>query len=166
MISKNQKTTRTPMTDVQREVAIDDNRTQHVRLVFAIHRLEACLGQAAPGRESDWQDEVNNSLDLLLAAMKESRDCVCRDDGLIEEIKIEKPFLVRRIKNLRAEFDGLFNQAKALQDQIKDATETQQIGFADLRQRMDWLLSGLKHHQAKEADLVYEAFNIDLGVGD
>jgi uncharacterized protein YdcH (DUF465 family) len=91
---------------------------------------------------------------------------VCRDDGLIEEIKTEKPFLVRRIKNLRAEFDGLFNQAKALQDQIKDATETQQIGFSDLRQRMDWLLSGLKHHQAKESDLVYEAFNIDLGVGD
>ena len=166
MISKDPRVTRKPMTDTEREVAIDDNRTQHVRLVFAMHRLEACLGQAAPGRESDWQNQVNNSLDLLIVAMNESRDCVCRDDGLIEEIKIEKPFLVRRIKNLRAEFDGLFNQAKALQDQIKDAAETQQIGFADLRQRMDWLLSGLKHHQAKESDLVYEAFNIDIGVGD
>lgn len=166
MISKDHKLTREPMIDAKREVVIDDNRTQHVRLVFAIHRLEACLGQAAPGRETDWQEEVNNALDLLLVAMKESRECVCRDDGLIEEIKIEKPFLVRRIKNLRAEFDGLFNQARALQDQVKDATETQQIGFADLRQRMDWLLSGLKHHQAKEGDLIYEAFNIDIGVGD
>ena len=112
-----------------------------------------------------WQEDVNKALDLLIAAMTESRDCVCRDDGLIEEIKIEKPFLLRRIKNLRAEFDGLFNQAKALQDQIKDATDSQQIGFADLRQRVDWLLSGLKHHQAKEADLIYEAFNMDIGVG-
>lgn len=165
MIQKDQKT-RKAMTDAERDVATDDNRTQHVRLVFAMHRLEACLGNAAPGRESDWQGEVQNALDLLIAAMKESRECVLRDDGLIEEIKLEKPFLVKRIKNLRAEFDGLFNQALALQDQIKDASETQQIGFADLRQRMSWLLSALRHHQAKEADLVYEAFNVDIGVGD
>ncbi|QEG24692.1 hypothetical protein [Mariniblastus fucicola] len=159
------------MTVAERDVAKDDDRTQHVRLVFAIHRLEACLGQAAPGRETEWQQEVNRALDLLLAAMKESRECVQRDDGLIEEIKLEKPYLLKRIKNLRAEFDGLFNQAAALQDQMKDASdkdssETQQIGFADLRQRMSWLLSALRHHQAKEADLVYEAFNVDIGVGD
>lgn len=159
------------MTEAERDVVKDDDRTQHVRLVFAIHRLEACLGQAAPGRELKWQQEVNSALDLLLAAMKESRDCVERDDGLIEEIKLEKPFLLNRIENLRAEFDGLFNQAAALQDQIKvgnddDVSASQQIGFADLRQRMSWLLSALRHHQAKEADLVYEAFNVDIGVGD
>ena len=157
------------MSDVLREVTVDDNRTQHVRLVFAIQRIEASLGHAAPGRESQWQEEVSKALDLLIAAMKESRDCVCRDDGLIEEIKIEKPFLMKRIKNLRAEFDGLFNQAAALQDQIKDACndqDTQQISFVDLRQRIGWLLSGLRHHQAKEADLIFEAFNVDVGVGD
>jgi uncharacterized coiled-coil DUF342 family protein len=171
MIQNDHKTRKT-MSNAERDVATDDNRTQHVRLVFAMHRLEACLGQAAPGRESDWQDEVSNALDLLLAAMRESRECVQRDDGLIEEVMLEKPFLVKRIKNLRAEFDGLFNQASALQDQIKDARETQQkchtqqIGFADLRQRMSWLLTALRHHQAKESDLVFEAFNIDIGVGD
>ena len=52
MISKDQNSIRKPMSGAQRELAIDDNRTQHVRLVFAIHRLEACLGQAAPGRVS------------------------------------------------------------------------------------------------------------------
>jgi hypothetical protein len=166
MISKDHKSIRQSPAEAQREVAVDDNRTQHVRLVFAVHRLEACLGQAAPGRESCWQEEVNKALDLLLAAMRESRDCVCKDDGLIAEIQVEKPFLMRRVKNLRAEFDGLFNQASALQDQIKDAADTQQISFADLRQRMDWLISGLKLHQAKEADLVYEAINVDIGVGD
>jgi hypothetical protein len=154
------------MTAEERELAVDDNRTQHVRLIFAIHRLEACLGQAAPGREDIWHDEVNRALDLLIAAMIESRECVCRGNGLIEEIKIEKPFLISRISNLRAEFDGLLNQAKAFQDQIKDSDQNQQIGFADMRQRMDWLLSGLKLHQAKESDLIYEAMNVDIGIGD
>lgn len=166
MIRNDQNGMRPLMTAQQRKAAVDDNRTQHVRLVFAIHRLEACLGQAAPGREQAWQDEVNAALDLLLVAMDESRDCVCRDDGLIEEIRVEKPFLANRIASLQAEFDGVVSQARALKRQLADADPNEQICVSDLRQRTSWLLTALRHHQAKEADLVYEAINVDIGVGD
>ncbi len=165
MISKSQSDKR-KQNSAEREIVIDDNRTQHVRLVFAMQRLESCLGHAAPGREAAWQEEVNQSLDLLIAAMSESRDCVSRDGGLMEEIKSNHQHLLPRISNLRAEFDGLHNQAKAFQDQIKDSSQNAELGFSDLRQRMTWLLAGLKHHQAKESDLIYEAINVDIGVGD
>lgn len=154
------------MTDVQRDIAADDNRTQHVRLTFSMHRLEHCLGQAAPGREEGWLADVGNALDLLIVAMKESQEVVCRDDGLIEEIKYTAPQLINRIDNLRDEFDGLRQQATTLRDQLAAAAKRTNTAFADLRQRMDWLLSGLKHHQAKETDLIYEAINVDIGVGD
>ncbi len=40
------------------------------------------------------------------------------------------------------------------------------IHFSDIRQRLSWLLTAVKHHQAKEVDLVYEAIQVDIGVGD
>ena len=163
--SDNSKT-RTPISSDQRDVAADDNRTQHIRLTFTMHRLEACLGQAAPGRETKWLDEVHRALDLLLAAMSESEAVVYRDDGLIEEIKYTTPRLLSRIANLQDEFDGLATQAKTLREQLVETSKRSNTAFADLRQRVDWLLSGLRHHQAKEVDLIFEAMNVDIGIGD
>lgn len=158
--------TRQLMTREQREIAADDNRTQHIRLTFSMHRLENSLGQAAPGREEKWLRDVDKALELLLVAMNESQDIVCRDDGLIEEIKYLTPRLMSRLANLQDEFDGLLRQATTLRDQLKQAANRSSTAFTDLRQRMDWLLSGLRHHQAKETDLIYEAINVDIGVGD
>ena len=154
------------MTQEQRDFAVDDNRTQHVRLTFAMRRLEGCLGQAAPGREPDWIKEVSLALDLLLAAMSESQELVCRDGSLIDEIKYTTPRLLKRIENLRNEFDGLVAQARSLQEQLAHAGNRSNMSFADLRQRVDRLLSAMKHHQAKEVDLIYEAINVDIGIGD
>ena len=109
---------------------------------------------------------MDKALELLIVAMNESEDIVCRDDGLIEEIKHTTPRLLSRITNLRDEFAGLLKQATTLRDQMKQASNRSSTAFTDLRQRMDWLLSGLKHHQSKETDLIYEAINVDIGIGD
>jgi len=41
------------------------------------------------------------------------------------------------------------------------------VDFADLRQRLAWILTGLRHQRARESDLIYEAyyegFPADLG---
>ncbi|MCA9212489.1 MAG: hypothetical protein KDB27_05460 [Planctomycetales bacterium] len=156
---------RSLMSDERREVVADDNPTQHIRLTFSMHRLENSLGHAAPGRESQWLADVESALELLIVAMEESQEVVCRDDGLIEEIKYTAPRLLPRIDSLRDEFEGLVHQAKTLREQLHMSKQSH-VAFADLRQRMDWLLSALKHHQAKEKDVIYEAMHIDIGVGD
>ena len=42
--------------------------------------------------------------------------------------------------------------------------------FGDVRQRLAWLLTALRHQRARESDLIYEAyydaFNTELGVDD
>lgn len=40
--------------------------------------------------------------------------------------------------------------------------EQEPIDYADIRQRITWLLASLKHHQARGADLVYEAYGLDI----
>jgi len=32
------------------------------------------------------------------------------------------------------------------------------VDFTDIRQRLAWVLSGLRHQRARESDLVYEAY--------
>jgi hypothetical protein len=43
------------------------------------------------------------------------------------------------------------------------------VDFADLRERLAWLLTALRHQRARESDLIYEAyyeaFRADLGEG-
>ena len=162
----NKNGSRLGMTSQQRHLATDDNRTQHVRLSFAMHRLESCLGHAAPGRLEAWCDEVHSSFDLFITAMRESQECVINDKGLIEDIKTNSPHLLHRIDELANEFNGLLEQSVSLQKEISQIKDANHANFADLRQRFGWLLTAVKHQQAKEVDLVYEALNVDIGVGD
>lgn len=157
---------RMSMTSAQRSVAVDDNRTQHVRLFFAIYRLDSCLGQATPGRLQQWSADVHEALNLLLSAMLESSECVCLDQGLIEEIRFTTPRLLNRIDDLRAEFEGLIAQANAVQRELSHNISEENANYADFRQRLGWLLAAVKHHQAKEVDLVFEAIQVDIGVGN
>ena len=59
--------------DEQRS-GLDARRADHDRTLEAIHRLEAALGEAAPGREAPWRDEVLEALSVLEAATAEEAD--------------------------------------------------------------------------------------------
>ena len=59
MVAKKQKSELQRMSTEPREVSIDNDRTQHVRLVFASHRLEASFGPTAPSRKAGWHRQVN-----------------------------------------------------------------------------------------------------------
>jgi hypothetical protein len=36
----------------------------------------------------------------------------------------------------------------------------------EIRQRLAWLITAIRHFQARESDLLQEAFCVDIGVGD
>ena len=135
-------------------------------LRFQCTGLKTAWAKQLPDERKSGSAMSVTALDLLIVAMNESQEVVSQEDGVIEEIKHTTPRLLSRIANLRDEFDGLLQQANTLRDQLAVAAKRSNTAFSDLRQRMDWLLSGIKHHQAKETDLIYEAFNVDIGVGD
>jgi hypothetical protein len=71
-----------------------------------------------------------------------------------------------RVRGLRAQYrhlaEAVDRTTQELQAGVGDATD-----FADVRQRLSWLLGALRHQRARESDLIYEAyydaFNTDLG---
>jgi hypothetical protein len=49
---------------------------------------------------------------------------------------------------------------------ILDESEPDEIDVADVRRTLDQLGTELRYLRAREADLVYEAYTVDLGAGD
>ncbi len=148
-------------------------RGEHDALLVAMHRLEAALAAAAPGREPAWNARV-------LKDLRGVQECLARHvasaeapDGLFAEVDLSHPTLARRVDRLRREHADLLQQAGALERRVEEfwcvewAPEAEERpDTADIRRRAARLLAALRDHQAHEADLIFETFYTDIGAGD
>lgn len=150
----------------RREAAVRQSRQQRDRLLKAIHRFEATLASAAPGRESAWKATMYEALCQLKLAMEEHTTIAEAPDGLLADAEEAAPRLAARIDRLKGEHADLQRQLAALCDHVQQHAREELVDYADIRQRAGWLLTSLRHHQARETDLIYESFATDIGVGD
>ena len=112
--------------------AVDQDRT-----LAAMHQLEAALGAAAPAREE--------------------AEHAAQPDSLLSDIARTQPWLRNRVRGLRIHYRQLRDAIAALKDEL-GAAAGQPVDFTDIRQRLAWVLAGLRHQQARESDLIYEAY--------
>lgn len=136
------------------------------RTLEAMHELEAALGAAAPGREVQWRDAVLaalEELDVVTAAEYENAES---PDSLLSDVKRSQPRLRTRVRGLRAQYRQMRNAIGELRGELEDRGEAVP-DFPDIRQRLAWLLTALRHQRARESDLIYEAFadafDVELG---
>ena len=131
----------------------------------ALHVLEAALAEPAPARTSAWLDNVRAALHTLADALDTQAHGDSEAASLLSEIATDEPRLLPRIERLRAEHASLRD---AVRDLLKglNAGGDDRIDIADIRDRAAELARRLRHHRAREADLIYEAVNLNLGTGD
>jgi hypothetical protein len=141
-------------------------RLKHDALVEAMQNLEAALASAAPGRELVWNRRVVERLRTVADQLAEHARAAESSDSSLAEVDAIQPALKYRVERLRQEHANLLQQAQALRKQIENHGAGEVPNFRDIRQRATWLLNALRHHQAAETDLIFEAFFTDIGVGD
>lgn len=141
-------------------------RAEHDALLEAMHRLEAALASAAPGREQAWNKQVVEQLRTVADLLDEHARSAEAADGLLAMIGAAQPRLLHRAERLRREHVDLLQQARTLERQIEHHGEDELPNFRDVRQRTTWLLDALRHHRAAATDLIFETFSTDIGVGD
>jgi hypothetical protein len=132
--------------------AVDQDRT-----LAAMHQLEAALAAAAPRREQAWSNEVRRTLGILGQAARQEAENAAQPDSLLSDIARTQPWLRNRVRGLRIHYRQLQDAITALEDEL-GAAAGQAVDFTDIRQRLAWLLAGLRHQQARESDLIYEAY--------
>jgi hypothetical protein len=147
---------RTPSTLTSSQLArraarrVDQDRT-----LAAMHDLEAALGAAAPGRESSWRVEVLAALVVLDEATDGECANASNPDSLLSDIKRTQPRLRTRVRGLRAQYAHIRQTIMSMRAELAKPDDTD---YADVRQRLAWLLTALRHQRARESDLIYEAY--------
>jgi hypothetical protein len=128
----------------------------------AVHRLEAAIGTAGPGREDAWLQQVVADLRVVEETVVAERDETRRPDSLLSMIARDYPRRFgSRIRQLHEQHDTIVGAIGSLRAQIESMDD--EIDVVDLRQRLGWLIQAIRHRWARETDLVFEAIRLDLG---
>jgi len=160
-----QPSERPAFTSSQR-AGLETRRTDQDRTLDAIHSLEAALGSAAPGREGNWQADVLAALTNLDEATLEEQHNADQVDSLLSDIARTQPRLRNRVRGLRSQYRQARDTIQTLREELDAPRDDDHLDYADVRQRLTWLLSALRHQRSRESDLIYEAyydaFNTDI----
>jgi len=155
------------VSSVQSEVRDDADqlttkRADRARSLDALQDVERRAGAAGPGREDAWLDELRASAFELEVALT-----VERSDGneLFDDIERAEPRLHHRIVQLRNQYRDLADSVHNLRIALEEL-ESRELDVADVRRTLDQLATELRYLRAREADLVYDAYTVDLGAGD
>ena len=129
----------------------------------ALVRLEGSVSGPAVGREEDWSKDVLTSLEELRRALDEHIEVTERADGLYAEITGRAPRLAGKIERLAAEHPEMRDATAALIERLESTPIGDPWPLDDARDDLQRLLGRLVRHRQRGADLVWEAYNLDIG---
>ncbi len=141
----------------QQRSGLHEHQVAQDRTLEAMHTLEAALAEAAPLREGSWRTSVLDALSVLETATAEESANAERPDSLLSDLSRTQPRLRNRARALRLQYKELRDKIGQLRREVGELDEAR-IDYADLRQRLGWVLTALRHQRARESDLIYEAY--------
>jgi hypothetical protein len=96
-------------------------------------------------------------LGALSEVMREEAENAQQPDSLLADIAFHQPRLRNRVRRLRTQYRQLQETINSLAHEF-EASDDAVVDVGDIRQRLAWLLTGLRHQRARESDLIYEAY--------
>jgi hypothetical protein len=146
--------------------ALDDVRSRRAGLKAALSALELAL--AAPfANRAGWVMHVRESLEAVHDVWTRHIVETEAPGAFLDELVDEAPRLSTPAARLRREHNeilGVINRAEKALDQVllEDAHDV----FVDtLRADLTEMLCALAHHRQRGADLIYAAYDVDIGGG-
>ena len=143
---------------------IEQARQHRAGLRAAVGSVESSLSSAARGRVKAWSTELRDELALLSEALETHIETTEAPDGLLADIAAATPRLVHRVEKTRADHAVLRDAVRAAEAALPDGDDEDAIPAA--RDRVVELLTAIVHHRHLGADLVYEAYNVDIEAVD
>ena len=121
---------------------------------------------AGPSSWKGWLGEVHASLTELRQALDEHILEVESPNGLLAEIMLSTPRLASEIEALRSEHRELVSAVVRAQETARAAATDPTHDTLRLRRAVTTLLGRLALHRQHGADLVFDAYNVDIGAAD
>jgi len=129
----------------------------------ALVDVEQASSRPAVGREPEWTKEVVIRLEGLAHAIEEHIEITERPDGLYEEISTKAPHLSTKIDQLREEHPILRDRTRDLVAKLRSTPVGATWPLHQARDDLQRLLGQVVRHRQLGSDLVWEAYNLDIG---
>lgn len=153
-----------PVTETPRTPALQEAARRRRTLHEALVGFEQALSSPASGRIADWTRDVAKDLTAVRDAWDHHIDGTEKPDGLYEEIVAISPRLAGTVDRLRAEHPEITEAVDLLLARLEHV----EIGglewpLDDARDDLQRFIGKVIRHRQRGADLVWEAYNVDIG---
>lgn len=145
---------------------LEEARRRRADLRRALVEVEQATSGPASGRVREWTDEVRRRLGELQYALEEHIAVTERPGGLYEEIQAQAPQLAGKVRRVGAEHAGLRESVSMLLSRFESTPIGNGWPLEDARADVQRLLGKLVRHRQIGADLVWEAYSVDIGSVD
>lgn len=152
------------ISDAQRQ-GVERLRDDHRRIAAAIDALEHAVGAPFPHRMTEWLVNVRTALGQFRRAVGREYRREADPTGILEKIRISEPRLANDIDAIEQQYEDLAKRSAELAEYLEH-TDPQSLHIHEVRERLSDLLSDYRQLQAREVDVIYDAFQSDIGVGD
>ncbi len=144
------------MSDNDQPTRLDAAMERRVELKQALSQVEIAV--SSPASNPNWRDHLVHRLDQLRVALDQHIEEVEGDEGLLAGLVVDAPRLANQIEKLQHEHPMLSELLDETVAHLKEGVGTDEIRDEVLR-----LLFDLVRHRQRGADLVYEAYGVDIG---
>jgi hypothetical protein len=148
----------------QRSQALEEARRRRKTLHDSLVALEVAISSPAAGRIPEWTAVVLKEMTGVRDAFEQHVVVTEKPDGLYEEILGRAPRLENAITKLKAEHPDI-GEATATMVARLEQVEIGAIEWPldDARDDIQRFIGRVIRHRQKGADLVWEAYNVDIG---
>lgn len=143
--------------------AFEEAARRRADLHHALVDVERAISSPAAGRLETGTGDVVKRLTILRDAIDEHVEVTERQEGLYEEILHRAPRLSGHVERLRGEHPSLRHGATDLIERFHAAPVGDGWSLEDARDDVQRLLGKIVKHRQAGADLVWEAYNLDIG---
>jgi hypothetical protein len=154
------------MSDVQdrnREV-LAALRIRRDRLYDAVLDLERALSVPAGDHPREWAADVGGVLETLHTVLDAHVADTENEGGFFDDVREHAPQLLHAVERLRAEHGPLVESTSALVTRVAATDSDAEVD--DVRDEAVELIRRLLRHRHRGAELVYDAYSVDISAAD
>jgi hypothetical protein len=146
--------------------SIEALRERRAGFRTAMGNLERSIAAPAPGRVDAWVIGVRDAVEALRDVVDRHIFATEAPGGFLDELVEEEPRLANQAQRLREEHGEMVDAISAALARLRARPSFATEEWAEtMRDRLTVLMALLARHRQRGADLVYEAFDVDLGGG-
>lgn len=143
------------------QTLLDALRRRRAELRESMNAVEHALAGPAVGDRARWAERVHVALVELSADFREHIDVTEGKEGLYRDVLASAPRLSEAVRRLTREHVQI---AAQVEDLLGRARSTRSVEDVErVRELGTTLLGTLVRHRQRGSDLVYEAYEVDVG---